>query len=128
MKAFVSSLEACIKQNPNNGHVMLMEGRYHLALYLIAPDVMAEIRVHMPQLPEGSLVLAETKLRAALKLMPEQIDVYLSLVRVLMLSGKFSEAKEMIDKGLSVQCITKSDQFAVKYLTNFKSWLTEEGV
>lgn len=125
---FVNSLDVCIKQNPNNGHVMLMEGRYHLALFLIAPEVMTEIRLQMPQLPEGNLALAETKLREALKLMPEQIDVYLSLVRVLMLLGKFSEAKEVIHRGLSVQCITKSDQFAVKYLTTFKSWLVDEGV
>lgn len=107
---------------------MLLQGRFHLALSLITPEVMTEIREQLPQLPEGNLVLAEEKLRAALKQIPEQIDVYLSLVRVLMLVGKFNEANEMIDKGLSVQCTTQSDQFAARYLKVFKSWLVEEGV
>lgn len=89
---------------------------------------MTEIRQQLPQLPEGNLEIAEEKLREALKQMPEQIDVYLSLVRVLMLVGKFEEANEMIEKGTSVQCVTKSDHFAAQYLKVFKSWLVEEGV
>lgn len=107
---------------------MLMQGRYHLALTLIVPEVMKNLREQLPQLPEGNLVLAEEKLRAALKQMPEQIDVYLSFVRVLMLVGKFEEAKEMIEKGLSLQCITNSDKIATQFLKTFKSWLVEEGV
>ena len=104
-----------------------MEGRLNLALMLLTAEERAAIEQHLNSLnmtiPLVDLSSSENKLRKAIELNPNALDCYITLAYLLVKSKKFAEASEVIDKGLTVPRVTKSDEVLAKDMEHLKARL-----
>ena len=113
--AFFRSLEVCTRLNPSEPMVLFLEGRLQLALTALTEEEKAAIKQELP-LPEFNFDEAVTKLRDSISGNPQFIDAYIILASLLAAANKVTEAKEVIQRGLTVERLTKSDHKAADEL------------
>lgn len=88
---------------------MFMEGSLHLALSSMKEEEKTLIGKQMP-LPNANLAEGEAKIRQSIAINANYIHSYLILATILIKGKKFAEAKEVIQKGLTLEPITEFDR------------------
>ena len=102
--------------------VLFMEGRMQLALAGLNEQEKVAIGKEV-SLPELNWETAEAKLRESIAGNPSFIDGYITITYLLVKLKKIAQAREMIEKGLAVTPITKSDEMVAKELEKLLSRL-----
>lgn len=74
-------------------------------------------------LPELNLDTAETKLRQSIEQNPSLIDGYIALTYLLLKRKKTGDVRAVIEKGLAVDRVTKSDEMVAKEMQKILSRL-----
>lgn len=122
---FLNNLTKCSNKNPNHPLVMFMEGRLQLAMLVLTEEEKNLIKENASQLslPPLNTDLAETKIRKSIELNPSYIDGYITLAYLLVKMNKMVEALEVIEKGLTLPRITKSDELVARDMEKLKASL-----
>ena len=97
-----------------------MQGRLQLALSAMSDEEKSIIGQQTP-LPEMNWDVAEAKLRESIERNPNFIDGYNTLSYLLLKCKKYADARAMVEKGLTIDRITKWDDVIAKELENLKS-------
>ena len=117
----------CIHLNSQDHMVLFMEGRMHLALLLLTAEEKVVVDKYLASMnitmPAFDATIAEAKLRKSIELNSNSIDSYITLAYLLIKLKKYAEAKEVINQGLTVPRVTKSDHIIAQDMEQLKARL-----
>lgn len=104
------SAEKALAINPNDDTAWHVLGRWNRVLAEISSGKRFLASLIYGQLPKGSIDEAEKDMKKAIALNPNRLMHYIELGRIYAQMGKSQEARDFINKGLSMRDVEKDDQ------------------
>lgn len=123
--AFLRAFALCHSLKPNDAMVLFMGGCLQLAVSSLTEEEKAAISKQIP-LPNVNWGEGEAKLRQSIAINGAYIHSYLILAHILVKSKKNAEAKEVIQKGVSLEPITDFDKEVIAELKSLQKKINSQ--
>src|SRR5699024_8059706 len=119
---FLRSLGVCTRLNPSEPMVLFLEGCLQMDLATLGKEEKIAIEREMP-LPEYNFNQDVAKLSQSISRNRQFCDASVILASLLAGGHKIAEAKEVIQRGLAVERLTKSDHMVAEMLQKLNTKL-----